>query len=116
MKIYAYKNCDTCRKALKFLRANGVAFVEIAICDTPPTIAELHSMLVAQGNQLRKLFNTSGSDYKALGLAQKLPTLSEVEALRLLSSNGNLVKRPFVIGTRIHLVGYDESLWRNTLL
>jgi len=116
LKIYAYKNCDTCRKALKFLRAHQVSFEEIAIREQPPSPAELRSMLGAQGGQLRKLFNTSGGDYKALGLAQKLPDLSEDEAIGLLAGNGNLVKRPFVIGDKIHLVGFDEALWREALL
>ena len=112
LRVYAYKNCDTCRKALKFLRASGIAFEEIPIRETPPGEAELRSMLAAQDGQLRKLFNTSGGDYKALGLSAKLPAMAPDEALALLTSNGNLVKRPFAIGDGIHLVGFDESRWR----
>jgi arsenate reductase len=73
-------------------------------------------MLAAQGGQLRKLFNTSGADYKTLGLSAKLPALSEVEALALLASNGNLVKRPFALGDGVALVGFDEAAWRAALL
>jgi arsenate reductase len=116
LKVYAYKNCDTCRKALKFLRAHDIAFEELAIRETPPSKAELRSMLAAQDGNLRKLFNTSGNDYKALGLAQKLPAMSEAEAIDLLASNGNLVKRPFVIGNGIHLVGFNEEDWRAALV
>ena len=116
LRIYAYKNCDTCRKALKFLRAHGIAFQEIAIRETPPSKAELHSMLAAFGGRLRKLFNTSGGDYKALGLSTKLPDMPEAQAIDLLAANGNLVKRPFVIGDGVHLVGFDEDLWREALL
>jgi arsenate reductase len=68
-------------------------------------------MLAAQGGQLRKLFNTSGGDYKALGLSAKLPALSEAEALDLLAGNGNLVKRPFALGDGVALVGFDEATW-----
>lgn len=115
LKVYAYANCDTCRKALKFLRAEGVAFEEIPIRETPPTKAELREMLAAQGGDLRKLFNTSGRDYKALGLSAKLPAMSESEALDLLASNGNLVKRPFAIGDGVHLVGFKEDAWSAAL-
>lgn len=115
LKLYTYKNCDTCRRAVKFLRASAVPFEEIPIRDTPPSKAELRAMLAAQGGQLRKLFNTSGADYKALGLSTKLPSLSESEAIALLASNGNLVKRPFVIGDDFYLVGFDEEAWRKAL-
>ncbi len=115
LKIYTYAKCDTCRKAVKFLRTSGIAFEEIPIRETPPTKIELRAMLAAYGGQLRKLFNTSGVDYKALGLSAKLPTIAEAEAIGLLASNGNLVKRPFVTGSKLHLVGFDESLWRAAL-
>lgn len=113
VKVYAYSGCDTCRKALKFLRARGVDFQELAIRQTPPSLVELKSMLKAKDGELRKLFNTSGGDYKALGLSEKLPSLSEAEALKLLAGNGNLVKRPFVIGDGVHLVGFKEDEWRS---
>jgi arsenate reductase len=115
LKLYTYAKCDTCRKAVKFLRAHGVIFEEIPIRETPPTKVELRAMLAAHDGQLRKLFNTSGVDYKALGLSAKLPTMSEAGAISLLASNGNLVKRPFAIGEGVHLVGFDESLWRAAL-
>jgi len=111
LRVHTYAKCDTCRKAVKFLRAQGVAFEEIPIRETPPTRAELRTMLAAQGGQLRKLFNTSGGDYKALGLSAKLPALSEAEALDLLAGNGNLVKRPFALGDGVALVGFDEATW-----
>jgi arsenate reductase len=115
LRVHTYAKCDTCRKAVKFLRAQGIAFKEIPIRETPPTGAELRTMLAAQGGQLRKLFNTSGGDYKALGLSAKLPTLSETEALKMLASNGNLVKRPFALGDGVALVGFDEAAWRAAL-
>ena len=111
LRVHTYAKCDTCRKAGKFLRTQGVAFEEIPIRETPPTRAELRTMLAAQGGQLRKLFNTSGGDYKALGLSAKLPALSEAEALDLLAGNGNLVKRPFALGDGVALVGFDEATW-----
>jgi len=114
LKVYAYSKCDTCRKALKFLRARKIVFQEIAIRETPPSPSELKAMLDARG-QIRKLFNTSGADYKALGLGAKLAGMSEAEAIGLLSGNGNLIKRPFLIGDGVNLVGFDEVEWRSAL-
>jgi arsenate reductase (glutaredoxin) len=113
LKIYAYSKCDTCRRALEFLRDHKVEFDEIAIRDTPPSLSELRKMAAAYGN-FRKLFNTSGADYKALKLSAKLPGVSEEEALSLLASNGNLVKRPFVIGDDVRLVGFNPAEWEST--
>jgi arsenate reductase len=116
LRAYTYAKCDTCRKAVKFLRAHAIAFEEIPIRETPPSRDDLRAMLAAQGGQLRKLFNTSGGDYKALGLSAKLPALSEAEAIDLLAGNGNLVKRPFVLdGNNVALVGFDEAAWRAAL-
>jgi arsenate reductase len=71
MTVYTYSNCSTCRDAVKWLRARGVAFVEKPIRETPPSVAELQRMLAYQDGNLRRLFNTSGQDYRALGLADK---------------------------------------------
>jgi arsenate reductase-like glutaredoxin family protein len=89
-----------------------VAFHEVAIRDSPPSVSELKAMASAY-ETLRKLFNTSGGDYKALQLSAKLPAMSEEEAFRLLASNGNLVKRPFVIGDGVHLVGFNVAEWQS---
>ncbi|MBA4148419.1 MAG: arsenate reductase family protein [Verrucomicrobia bacterium] len=115
MKIYTYKNCGTCRKAVQWLASNNVSFEEIPIREQPPTKPELRRMLEIQGGNLRKLFNTSGQDYKALGMKDKLPTLSTDDALDLLSKNGNLVKRPFVLTTDSGIVGFDEAEWKKLL-
>ena len=111
LKIYTYANCDTCRKAVKWLRAHGLAFDERAIRETPPTPAELRTMLAAQGGELRRLFNTSGKDYREQKLGEKLPALSPAAALGLLAGNGNLVKRPFLLGAGVALTGFDEPAW-----
>lgn len=115
LKIYVYSGCDTCRKALKFLAARKTAHTAVPIRETPPSVAELQEMLKAQGGDLRKLFNTSGRDYKELGMAGKLPALAEGDALALLARNGNLVKRPFLIGPGVRLVGFKEEAWRAAL-
>lgn len=114
--VYAYQNCDSCRKALKWLKAHDVPHQTKAIRETPPSPAELKSALESLGGDLRKLFNTSGTDYRELGMKEKLPSLGEAEAIRLLSENGNLVKRPFLIGNGKALCGFKEDEWRKTLL
>lgn len=116
LKIYTLANCDTCRAATKWLRANGVEFEERAIRETPPSVTELRRMLAAQNGERRKLFNTAGRDYREQKLGDKLPTLSESAVLAALAGSGNLVKRPFLIGDGVALVGFDAKAWAATLL
>lgn len=115
LRIYEYKGCDTCRRAKQFLAARGVAFAAIPIREQPPTKAELKRMLAIYGGDLRRLFNTSGGDYKAMKLAERLPELTVDEALALLAANGNLVKRPFVLTDKGGLVGFKEPEWERLL-
>jgi arsenate reductase len=118
MKLYTYQGCSTCKSAVKWLRAHDITFTEIPIRETPPSVPELTTMLAAQGGQLRLLFNTSGMDYRALGMKDTLPSMSTDEALKLLSENGNLVKRPFLIDATkgLYLVGFKEEVWAKELL
>jgi arsenate reductase len=111
VKVYVYSGCDTCRKALKFLAARNIAHTTVPIRETPPSGTELKEMLREYGGDLRKLFNTSGRDYKELGLSEKLPRMTEAEVLALLAENGNLVKRPFLIGEKARRVGFHEAEW-----
>lgn len=113
--LYTYKNCDTCRRAVNWLETRGIAFEERPIREIPPGIAELRRMLKAYGGEMRRLFNTSGRDYRALNLGAKLPGLGVDEALALLSGNGNLVKRPFLLGAGVAQVGFDEKSWAAAL-
>lgn len=110
-RIYTYASCDRCRRATRWLRAQDIAFTEIPIRDQPPTRGELETMLAAEGGQLRRLFNTSGRDYRAAGLSATLPTLSKDAAFALLEGNGNLVKRPFLLAPGGSAVGFDEARW-----
>ena len=111
LKVYAYKNCGTCRKALKFLDTNQVPYSTVSIREQPPTQTELRAMLKIYGGDIRKLFNTSGQDYKKQKLKEKLSKLTAEEASDLLSCNGNLVKRPFVLFGNDGLVGFNEEDW-----
>lgn len=116
LTVYTYKNCDTCRRAVKWLGSQGLKFEERPIRETPPTRGELRTMLAALQGERRRLFNTSGVDYRALKLGEKLSAMSEAEALGLLAGNGNLVKRPFLLGAGVALVGFDEAAWRAALV
>lgn len=117
LKVYIYKGCSTCRDAVKWLNDHGIQYEEKAIRETPPTMDELNSMLKAKVGQIRPLFNTSGMDYRAQGLKDKLPEMSTEEALTLLTQNGNLVKRPFVLDPKagVHLVGFKAPEWEKAL-
>lgn len=117
LKVYAYQGCSTCKSALKWLKAQGIPHQEIPIRETPPTISELSAMLEAKGGDLRSLFNTSGQDYRALGMKDKFPALSTDEALGLLAAKGNLVKRPFALDETagVYLVGFKEAEWEAVL-
>ena len=113
MKVYAYENCSTCIKALSYLKSTGRDFEVKAIRETPPTKVELRGMLKEYDGKLSKLFNTSGLDYRALKLGTKLKTMDPEKAIDLLSKNGNLVKRPFVVVGNTGMVGFDLEDWAN---
>lgn len=112
LKVYEYKNCGTCKKALKFLEAQGIEYKAIPIRETPPKKTELKKMLGFLDGEIKKLFNTSGQDYRAMGLKDKIASMTEKEAFELLSQNGNLVKRPFVLTDTWGTVGFKEDTWK----
>jgi arsenate reductase len=115
LKVYEYAKCSTCVKALKFLDGKKVKYEKLPIVDKAPSVKELKEMLSAlkeNGGSIRNLFNTSGVMYKELKMSEKLPSMSEAEALKLLSEHGKLVKRPFVIDADTHLVGFKEDEWK----
>jgi arsenate reductase len=109
VRVYTYKSCDTCRKATRWLEDRKITFEELPIREIPPSLAELRAMQDAVG--LKRLFNTSGRDYRAEGIKEKLPTLSDEEALALLHANGNLIKRPFLLAPGGKTTGFKESEW-----
>jgi arsenate reductase len=116
MKVFEYKNCGTCRKALKFLESKNIPFQKIPIRENPPSKEELKKAISQYKGNIKKIINTSGLDYKSLNLKDKLDSMKESEIIELLSSNGNLVKRPFVVYNSKFLVGFNESEWSKELL
>lgn len=111
MKIYIYSKCSTCQNAIQFLKQRQIPFTAIEITKTPPSIKELQQMLKFKEGQLKKLFNTSGLLYKDMQLSEKLDAMPLEEALTLLSHNGMLVKRPFLLGPDFGLTGFKEAEW-----
>jgi arsenate reductase len=102
-------------KALKFLDAKKVSYQKLPIVDKAPSQAELKKMLAIlkeRGGSLKNLFNTSGLLYKEMKISEKFPKMSESEAIKLLSENGKLVKRPFVLGDDVALIGFKEDEWK----
>lgn len=115
MKIYAYEKCGTCRKALNWLDDNGAMYEVIPIRETPPSKREIECMLESVDGNVRKLFNTSGADYKSLNMKERLPEMSEEEVIDILSQHGNLIKRPFLVADETYLVGFNEEDWQEAL-
>jgi len=111
VRVYEYEKCSTCRQALKFLDARKKAYQRVPIVDQPPSLTELKAMLAFTGD-LKRLFNTSGVVYREMGIGEKLKTMKEAEALALLSKNGRLVKRPFVLLKGRGLLGFKEDEWK----
>lgn len=116
MLVLVYRKCSTCQKALKWLEANQVEFEERAIVEENPTYEELKEWHAKSGLPLKKFFNTSGNIYKEMKLKDKLPEMSEDEQLKLLATNGMLVKRPFVVGDDYVLTGFKEKDWAEKML
>ena len=115
IKFICYPKCTTCQKAQKWLDNNGIEYELRDIKLDKPSKDELADWYARSGLNLKKFFNTSGLLYKSLGLAAKLPDMSEDEMLELLGSDGMLVKRPLLVGNSFVLVGFKESEWSEKL-
>ncbi len=113
MQFYGYNKCGTCRKAKTFLDEKNLQYTDFDITLTPPPKAVLKRAMQAKG--MRKLFNTSGVQYKELKMKDKIGAMTEAEAIELLAGNGRLVKRPIAVDKDRVTVGFDaeeyESVW-----
>ena len=110
LKVYEYKKCSTCRNALKYLDSKNIEYETAAIRETPPTVAELKFMLKQTGN-IKRLLNSSGQDYRKLNMKDKIKNMTDAEVIELLSTNGNLIKRPFVFSDTAGTTGFKEEEW-----
>ena len=115
MLVYQYPKCGTCRKALKFLDAEGVEHDTKDIVQNPPSKALLTKALKRSGLPVRKFFNTSGQSYRQGGFKEKLETMTDDQALSALAADGKLIKRPLVVEDDFVLVGFREDDWRAAL-
>ena len=115
MLVLVYRKCSTCQKARKRVEEHKIFFEERAIVDENPTYEELKEWYGRSGLPLKKFFNTSGMLYKQMNLKDKLSEMTEDEQLRLLATDGMLVKRPLVIGEDFVLTGFREKEWEEKL-
>ncbi len=115
MLFISYPKCSTCQKAKKWLDENNIVYTERHIVEDRPSYDELKEWYQKSGLPLRKFFNTSGLLYKEMNLKDKLPAMSEEEQLKLLATNGMLVKRPLIVSEDAVLVGFREVEWKEKL-
>ena len=116
MLFICYPKCTTCQKAKKWLESQGIAYTERNIAEENPTYAELKEWYKKSGLPLKRFFNTSGLLYKSMQLKDKLPEMSEDEQLKLLATDGMLVKRPLVVDGDTVLTGFKEAEWIKKML
>lgn len=111
MLFIEYPKCSTCKKAKKWLDENGVEYTDRHIIENNPTYEELKEWYEKSGLPLKKFFNTSGMLYKSLNLKDKMTAMSEDEQLKLLATDGMLVKRPLIVSDDVILTGFREKEW-----
>ncbi len=116
MLFVCYPRCTTCKKAQKWLDEKGIGYTFRDIKEENPSYDELKTWYEKSGLDIKRFFNTSGLLYKSMSLKDKLPAMTEEEKLRLLSTDGMLVKRPILVSDKTVLVGFKEQEWANTLL
>ena len=107
-----YPKCSTCQKAKKWLEANNVEFVDRHIIEKNPTEQELEKWIKQSRKEIKNWFNTSGMKYKELNLKEKIPNISDKEKIKLLATDGMLVKRPILVSDQFILVGFKEAEWK----
>ena len=115
INVYCYSRCSTCKKALKWLDDQKLQYKSIDIKDDHPDEKTLRKYYKMSGLPLKRFFNTSGIQYRELGLSKKLPDMSEEEQLALLATDGMLVKRPLVVGEDFVLTGFKPEEWEARL-
>lgn len=115
MLFIEYPKCSTCKKAQKWLDENGVKYLDRHIVENNPTYEELKEWHEKSELPIKKFFNTSGMLYKSMNLKNKLPTMSEEEQLKLLATDGMLVKRPLIISENVIFTGFREKEWAEKL-
>ena len=111
LKVYCYSRCATCKKALKWLDDHNIAYELIDIKTEHPNEAALRKYYSMSSLPLKRFWNTSGIPYREMGLSRKLPDMSEDEQIKLMATDGMLVKRPLLVGDSFVLTGFKEEEW-----
>ncbi len=111
-----YPKCSTCQKAKRWLEQNNIEFIERNIVTETPTTSELSQWIQKSNQDIKKWFNTSGLKYKELNLKEKLINMGDKEKIKLLSSNGMLIKRPILISDKGIFIGFKEANWKTLLV
>lgn len=115
MIFLEYPKCSTCKNAKKWLDEHEISYSDRHIKEQNPTYDELRVWHIRSGMPLKKFFNTSGLLYQSMNLKEKLPSMTEDEQLRLLASDGMLVKRPLVVSDDLILIGFRPEEWERAL-
>ena len=110
-----YPKCSTCKKAKKWLEENNVEFIDRNIIEETPTVGELTEWIKSNELDIKKWFNTSGLKYKELNIKEKLPNMREEEKIKLLASDGMLIKRPLLITDKGIYIGFKEETWKEII-
>lgn len=113
MLLLHYPKCSTCKRAIKFLKENNQKFEERDIVKENPTEEELKKWIKMSKKDIKRFFNTSGIKYRELNLKENLNSMSDDEKIKLLASDGMLVKRPLLIMQNKILIGFKEDDWKN---
>ena len=116
LTVYCYSKCSTCKKALKWLDEKKIEHEVIDIKEDHPDEGTLRKYYAVSGLPLKRFFNTSGMQYRNMDLSKKLPDMSEDDQLRLLASDGMLVKRPLLVGKDFVLAGFKQAEWEEKLM
>ena len=116
IQVFHYPACSTCKKADKWLKEHELEAERVHIVEAPPSKEMLREAMERGALPLRKLFNTSGQSYRQGGFKERLPEMTEDEALEALAADGKLIKRPLVLGKDVALVGFKEADWEAALL
>ena len=115
IKVYCYRKCSTCKRALKWLDENSISYEAIDIKENHPDEAALREYYSISQLPLKRFFNTSGMPYREMGLSKRLQDMTEDEQLALLATDGMLVKRPLLVGDGFVLTGFKEEEWSEKL-
>lgn len=116
LKLYAYNRCSTCRKAMAWLKSNGIPFAETDILENPPGTAQFYEWVFEQGIPVTRFYNSSGEKYRELNMKERIPNMTPDELVALLASHGKLVKRPLLTDGKSVLIGFNEAEWASQLL